>query len=84
MRSLRWDEENRQPSYVIDRFLRLARDRHLAVDKALHDKVVEEGKASVARHDLNGVWSAIKQIQDNQVPTSPKARSEGLSGLMRG
>jgi molecular chaperone DnaK len=85
LRSLRRDEENKQPSHVVDRMLQLARNRHLAIDKTLHDKIVEAGKASAARHDINGVWAAIKQIQENLIPTTPKSGpSDGLSGLMRG
>jgi molecular chaperone DnaK len=84
MRSLTWEELNKQPAFVIASFRKLAQERHLAIDKALHDQVAQAGEASANRHDMNGVYSAMRQILDNRVPTSAKTGpGEGLAGLMR-
>jgi molecular chaperone DnaK len=85
MRSTAYEELNKQPSFVINSFLALANERHLAVDKALHDRIVEAGKASAARQDMSGVYDAIKRLVENRVPTDSKlAPTEGLASLMRG
>jgi molecular chaperone DnaK len=84
MRSVSYEELNKDPGFVINSFLKLAQERHLALDKMLHDRTVEAGKASAARQDLNGVQRAINQIIENRVPTGPKSgSSDGLAGLMR-
>jgi molecular chaperone DnaK len=84
MRSVSYEELYKDPGFVINSFLKLAQERHLALDKGLHDRTVEAGKASAARQDLNGVQRAINQIIENRIPTSPKSgSSDGLAGLMR-
>ena len=75
MRSVSYEELYKDPSFVINSFLKLAQERHLALDKALHDRTVEAGKASTARQDLNGVQRAINQIMENRIPTGPKSGS---------
>jgi molecular chaperone DnaK len=82
MRSVAFEELSKQPSFMVDQFLALARERHLAVDKTLHDRIVEAGKTAAARQDLHGVQRAINQIIDNRVPTGPKAGPrDGLADL---
>lgn len=85
MRGTTYEELNKQPSFVINSFMALANERHLAIDKVLHDQIVEAGKASAARQDMGGVYDAIKRIIENRVPTDPKlGPTEGLASLMRG
>jgi molecular chaperone DnaK len=84
MRAISYEELAKDPSVIINFFLGLAQERHLAVDKALHDRTVEAGKASVARQDMNGVQRAISQLLQNRIPTGPKGGAgDGLAGLMK-
>src|SRR5262249_48380631 len=68
MRSVCKEELYKDPSFVVNSFFKLAQERHLALDKALHDRTVEAGKASAARQDSNGVQRAINQIIENRIP----------------
>lgn len=72
------------PGFQVDMFLAFARERHLAIDKALHDRFVAEGQACIDRNDLDGLRRVIGQILENQIPTSAKkAASAALAGLMK-
>jgi len=65
-------------------FLDLARERALVVDKALHDRLVEEGKAVIERSDLNSLRAVIGQMRQNRIPMDPKSSATtALAGLMR-
>jgi molecular chaperone DnaK len=73
-----------QPGFHVDMFLSYAQERHLAIDKALHDHLVKEGETCIERNDLDGLRRVISQILANQYPTSAKkAASTALAGLMR-
>jgi molecular chaperone DnaK len=72
------------PGFQVEMFLALARERHLAIDKALHDRLVTEGQACVDRNDLEGLRRAIGRMLENQIPKSAKkAASAALAGLMK-
>jgi molecular chaperone DnaK len=78
------DGTKEQPGFQVDMFLAFARERHLAIDKVLHDRLVAEGEACIERNDLDGLRRAIGQILENQIPTSAKnAASAALAGLMK-
>jgi molecular chaperone DnaK len=84
MRATCFDEARKQPGFVIDMFLELARERHFAVDKALHDRLVEAGKASIDRNDLYGLRAVIGQILENRYPIDVKDSPKvALAGLMK-
>ena len=84
MRYVAHDELKKQPDFLINNFRGLARERHLAVDKTLHDRLVETGNACIERKDLNALQSATNQIVDNRFPTKPSESSTAaLAGLMR-
>jgi molecular chaperone DnaK len=72
------------PGFQVEMFLAFARERHLAIDKALHDRLVAEGQACIDRNDLEGLRRAIGRVLENQVPTNAKrAASAALAGLMK-
>jgi hypothetical protein len=72
------------PGFQVEMFLAFARERHLAIDKARHDRFVAEGEACINRNDLDGLRRVIGGILENQIPTSEKrAASAALAGLMK-
>jgi molecular chaperone DnaK len=72
------------PGFQVEMFLAFARERHLAIDKALHDRLVTEGQACIDRNDLDGLRRTIGRMLENQIPTSAKkAASAALAGLMK-
>jgi len=72
------------PGFQVDIFLAFARERHLAIDKALHDRIVADGQACIDRNDLDGLRRAIGAILANQIPTdAKKAATAALAGLMK-
>jgi molecular chaperone DnaK len=78
------DGAKEQPGFHVDMFLSFTRERHLAIDKARHDRLIAEGEACIDRKDLDGLRRVIGQILDNQYPTSAKkAASAALAGLMK-
>lgn len=74
----------RNPSYVVHVFKMSSPERHLAVDKALHDKLVAEGEEAVAAKNFDGLRRTIFQILENQffVGGGDKITAT-MAGLMR-
>jgi hypothetical protein len=60
------DGAKEQPGFHVDMFLSFTRERHLAIDKALHDRLIAESEACIDRNDLGGLRRVIGQILDNQ------------------
>ena len=84
MRAICFDEARKQPGFVVDTFLEVARERHVAIDKALHDRLVDSGKASIERNDLYGLRAVIAQMIENRYPIDAKDSAKvTLAGLMR-
>jgi molecular chaperone DnaK len=72
------------PGFQVDMFLAFARERHLAIDKILHDRLVQEGQACIDRNDLEGLRRTIGRVLENQIPTNAnRAASAALAGLMQ-
>jgi len=63
------DEAPKNPSIVVDVFYDFARERHLAIAKTLHDRLVETGKLHIEQRDLGGLRRVISQIVQNRYPT---------------
>jgi molecular chaperone DnaK len=84
MRAICFDEARKQPGFVVNMFLELARERHVAIDKALHDRLADAGKASLERNDLNRLRAVIAQMIKNRYPIDAKDSVKvTLAGLMR-
>ena len=84
MKAIFFDEARKQPAFVIDFFLELARERHIAIDKTLHDRLVEAGKGSIDRNDIYGLRNVIGEMLDNRYPIDAKDDAKiALAGLMK-
>jgi molecular chaperone DnaK len=83
MRAICFDEARKQPGFVVDVFLEYARERHVAIDKAVHDRLVDAGKASMERNDLDGLRAVIAQMVENRYRMDAKDSAKALAGLMR-
>jgi molecular chaperone DnaK len=67
-----------------DMFLDLARERHFAIDKNLHDRLTKAGEANIERSDLNGLRAVIAQMHENRHPMNAKdGTTTALAGLMK-
>jgi molecular chaperone DnaK len=55
-----------QPSFIIYVFRSLAQERYLAIDKALHDRLVVKGEACVSRNDIPQLLDTIREIYANR------------------
>jgi molecular chaperone DnaK len=73
----------KQPGFWVARFESLAEDRHLAVDKALHDELANAGEAAIRKNDADALRNLTFRLADNQVQTATPAGSDVLSGLTR-
>jgi molecular chaperone DnaK len=73
----------KQPGFWVARFESLAEDRHLAVDKALHDELASAGEAAIRNNDVDGIRHLTFRLADNQVQTATPGGSDILSGLTR-
>jgi molecular chaperone DnaK len=79
-----FDEARKQPAFVVDLFLDLARERHIAIDKPLHDRQVADGQSRIEREDIDGLRQIIGQMLDNRYPTGARAAATlALAGLMK-
>ena len=84
IRSLVLGEMMRQPAFLIGHFERLAEERYVAIDKALHDKHVQVGAAAIKSED----WDALRRVNagliDNRFAAAPSQPLSGqLAGLVR-
>ena len=61
----------------------LASDRHLAADKAEHDRMVREGEASIARQDIDQLRQLTFELSENMVKVGGPSHSDLIAGLMR-
>jgi hypothetical protein len=65
-------------------FEKEAEDRHLALDKALHDKLVRDGATAIRARDQEALRTVLAQMQRNMLDIGKGDRNAALlSGLMR-
>ncbi len=84
MRAIGLAEIAKQPAFVVDFFLELSRERHLAIDKDLHDRLVATGSAAIENNDVDGVRSVISQMLENRQPVAAtEGHAAALAGLMK-
>lgn len=74
-----------QMPYLIQFFRNLAAERYLAVDKALHDLIVDDGETAAEAQDRDALRKAISRLFDNRftVGGGDKALNT-VASLMRG
>lgn len=73
-----------QPGFILHMFETLSEERHSALDKNLHDRLVQEGGQCLESGDIEGVREVVGAILRNRMPS--EAESGGvaiLSSLMR-
>lgn len=75
----------KNPSYLIYLFNTVRSDRHLSVDKALHDRLVSEGKRAVAANDIDELRHVLARMFDNcfSIGGGDKVTAT-MASLMRG
>lgn len=61
-----------------------ATERHRAIDKSLHDRLVNEGAQAMEAQDLAALSSVVWRMRDNMMQTSSPSEIGTLAGLMRG
>ena len=84
MRSIGFAEAGKQPGFIVSWFLELAKERHFAVDKNVHDRLVERGQACINGNNVDGVRMVIGQMLENRYPIDPKdSAAAALAGLMK-
>lgn len=84
IRSLVLGEMMRHPAFLVGHFERLAEERYVAIDKALHDKHVQVGAAAIKAED----WDALRRVNagliDNRFAAAPaEPLASQLAGLIR-
>jgi hypothetical protein len=73
----------RQPGYILAAFERAANERFLAIDPALHDRIVREGQEAATRVDLGALNAATYALYQNRAEADgPNGDLATLAGLM--
>lgn len=72
-----------QPGFILGMFADLATERYAALDKDLHDAIVEQGLAAADAGDIDGVRAAVRDILGNRMPNQTGSKKVAvLSGLL--
>lgn len=73
-----------QPGFILHMFERLSEERHSALDKKLHDRLVQEGLECVSNGDVEGVREIVGAIVRNRMPSESESGGVAmLSSLMK-
>ena len=73
-----------QPGFIVAMFERFARERHIALDKNLHDRLVEQGRTAFEQQDIESLREIISMIVRNRMPNDTESSGVAmLAGLMR-
>ncbi len=73
----------RQPAYMVAAFERAASEGYLAIDQALHDRIVLEGEKALERGDLTALNAATFALYQNRAEVDgPNGDLANLAGLM--
>ncbi len=71
------------PDFWFARFESLAEDRHLAVEKELHDRLVQKGEAAIRNNDVDAVRDLTFLLTNNRVRVGDPSGRDVLAGLTR-
>ena len=84
MSTIYYRELHRQPAFVVYFFKHISNERFLAIDKAVHDRLVAEGGRALAANEVDRLRSVIGAMLDNLmvVPTSDRTVA-AMAGLMK-
>ena len=73
-----------QPGFILHMFETLSEERHSALDKNLHDRLVQEGGQCLESGDIEGVREVVGAILRNRMPSESESGGVAiLSSLMR-
>jgi molecular chaperone DnaK len=71
----------KQPGFWRARFESFAEDRHLAIDKELHDRLVAESETAVRSNDIDAIRNLTFRLSENMVRVGGPGHGEALAGL---
>ena len=83
MRAILFSDLAKQPGFWVGMFEDIAKDRHRAIDKTKHDRLVNEGEGFIRKEDLDGLRQITFQLRDNMVRSADASSPDVLAGLMR-
>lgn len=72
----------RDPTFLVGFAAHLSQQRHAAIDKALHDRLVAQVEQAVARQDIVAIRAAIGQMLDNRLATGGFDNMQKLADLL--
>ncbi|RVO21316.1 Hsp70 family protein, partial [Sinorhizobium meliloti] len=67
MQSVRFKIVAKQPEFLVSMFGEIASEDYLAVDQAVHQKLVEQGYGFIDENDMEGLRSVIRGLLNNRV-----------------
>lgn len=73
----------KRPGFLISIFRDMASEKHFAIDKALHDSLIQEGEDAIERADVDGLRQAMSRMRENMFHVSAAGETATLAGLMR-
>jgi molecular chaperone DnaK len=83
IRSIVFSALAKLPDFWMARFESLAEDRHLAINKQLHDELTREGEAAIQSNNVDALRDITFRLSDNRIQSSNPSGGEVLSGLTR-
>lgn len=83
MRAIVLADLAKQPTFWVGMFEDMANERHRAIDKAKHDRLVRDGQGYVQAEDIDGLRQINFQMRDNMVRGTDGSSADILAGLMR-
>lgn len=72
----------KQPAFWVAQYERLVDSRFNAVDKALHDRLAEQGEKAIQQNDIDGLRKVVMGMYQNAVHHADGGDTGILSGLM--
>jgi molecular chaperone DnaK len=85
MSSITSRELIQQPGYVIFVFKELGQQRHLSVDKQLHDALVRHGGEAIQAQNIDRLREVVRQMFGNLIQVGASdSNLAAMAGLMRG
>lgn len=73
-----------QPGFIMAMFERFAQERHLSLDKNLHDRLVQQGRTALQQEDAESLREIIGMIVRNRMPNDSESSGVAmLAGLMK-
>ena len=85
MEGILYRELLRNPGYLIYLFKTVNSERHLSVDKALHDSLVSEGEQAVAANDVDELRRVLARMFENRFSIGGGDKAVAvMASLMRG